>query len=131
MPTTQIAAPSKRKVWAGRIISALPVALLLLSGIMKLMKPAAVLTGFAQYGIGEDLIVTIGLLEIACTVVYAIPQTSVLGAILVTAYTGGATAINVRVHNPALIMTILIGVLAWVGLYLRNERFSSLVPLRS
>jgi len=123
--------PSKAKLWAGRIISALPVLLLLFSGFMKLMKPAPVLQGFAHYGYSESLIVPIALLEIACTVIYAIPRTSILGAILVTAYLGGATATNVRVGDPSFVMTVLLGVLAWIGLYLRDERLSALVPLRS
>ena len=132
MPSTsQTNGPSKAKLWAGRIISALPVLLLLFSGFMKLMKPAPVLQGFAHYGYSESLIVPIALLEIACTVIYAIPRTSILGAILVTAYLGGATATNVRVGDPSFVMTVLLGVLAWIGLYLRDERLSALVPLRS
>jgi len=122
--------PSKTRLWAGRIVSAIPILLLLFSGVMKLMKPAPVLQGFAHYGYPESLIVPIGLLEIACTVIYAIPRTSVLGAILVTAYMGGATATNVRVHDPAFIMTTLLGVVAWVGLYLRDQRLGALVPTR-
>jgi len=109
---TQNVRVSTKKLWAGRIISALPILLLLFSGIMKLLKPPAVLQGFAVYGYPEHLLVAIGLLEIGCTVAYAIPRTSILGAILVTAYMGGATASNVRVGNPAFIMTALLGVLA-------------------
>ena len=124
--TNQTAAPSKKRLWAGRIISAIPVLLLLFSGVMKLMKPVSVLQGFARYGYAENLIVIIALLEITCTVLYAIPRTSVLGAILVTAYMGGATATNVRVGDPSYVMTVLLGVLAWIGLYLRDERVSAL-----
>jgi uncharacterized membrane protein YphA (DoxX/SURF4 family) len=122
---------SKKKLWAGRIISALPVLLLLFSGVMKLMKPPSVLQGFAGYGYPESMLVVIGLLEIACTVIYAIPRTSILGAILLTGYLGGATATNVRVGNPAFIMTVILGVLAWVGLFLRDDRLRALIPLRS
>jgi hypothetical protein len=121
---------SKKRQWAGRIISALPVLLLLFSGVMKLLKPSAVLQSFAGYGYPEHLLVAIGLLEIACTVVYVIPRTSILGAILVTGYLGGATATNVRIGNPAFIMTTLLGVLAWLGLYLRDDRLRALLPLR-
>lgn len=121
---------SKKTLWAGRIISALPILLLLFSGVTKLLKPPSVLRAFALYGYPEHQLAAIGLLEIACTVVYAIPQTSILGAILVTGYLGGATATNVRVSNPAFIMTTLLGVLAWLGLYLRDTRLRSLVPLR-
>jgi len=122
---------SKKKLWAGRIISALPVLLLLFSGVMKLMKPPSVLQGMAAYGYPESLIVVIGLLEIACTVIYTIPRTSILGAILLTGYLGGATATNVRVGNPAFIMTVILGVLAWVGLFLRDDRLRAFLPLRS
>ena len=121
---------SKKTLWAGRVISALPILLLLFSGVTKLLKPPSVLQAFALYGYPEHQLAAIGLLEIACTVVYAIPQTSILGAILVTGYLGGATATNVRVSNPAFIMTTLLGVLAWLGLYLRDARLRSLIPLR-
>ncbi len=128
---TQTAPVSKKKLWAGRIISALPVLLLLLSGVMKLMKPAPVVQGFAQFGYPESLILKIGILEIFCTLVYMIPRTSVLGAILMTGYLGGATATNVRVGDPSSFIAVLVGVLVWAGLYLRDDRLRALIPLRS
>jgi hypothetical protein len=128
---TQTAPVSKKKLWAGRIISALPVLLLLLSGVMKLMKPAPLVQGFAQFGYPETLILKIGILEIFCTVVYMIPRTSVLGAILMTGYLGGATATNVRVGDPSSFIPVLVGVLVWAGLYLRDDRLRALIPLRS
>jgi DoxX-like protein len=131
MPSdTQTATASRKKLWAGRVISAIPVLLLLFSGVMKLTKAPSVMQGFAGYGYPESLIVVIGLLEIACTVVYAIPRTSMIGAILLTGYLGGATATNVRVGNPAFIMTTILGVLAWLGLFLRDDRLRALIPLR-
>src|SRR5713226_9193532 len=111
---TQTAPVSKKKLWAGRIISALPVLLLLLSGIMKLMKPAPVVQGFARFGYSESLILVIGMLELICTIVYVIPRTSVLGAILLTGYLGGATATNVRVGDPLFFVPAILGVLVWV-----------------
>jgi uncharacterized membrane protein YphA (DoxX/SURF4 family) len=128
---TQTAPVSTKRLWTGRIISALPVLLLLFSGVMKLLKLPAVLQGFAGYGYPESLIVVIGFLEITCTVVYVIPRTSILGAILLTGYLGGATATNVRVGNPAFIMTGILGVLAWLGLFLRDDQVRALIPLRS
>jgi hypothetical protein len=128
---TQAAPVSKKKLRAGRIISAIPVLLLLFSGAMKMLKLPSVLQGFAAYGYPEHLIPIIGLLEIACTVVYAVPRTSILGAILLAAYLGGATATNVRVGNPAFIATAILGVLVWAGLYLRDDRLHSLIPLRT
>src|SRR3989449_4441400 len=97
---TQTAQVSKKMLWAGRIISALPVLLLLFSGAMKLVKPAPVVQAFAHLGYPESLALRIGILELACTVVYVIPRTSVLGAILLTGYLGGATATHVRIGDP-------------------------------
>jgi hypothetical protein len=128
---TQTALASKKMLWTGRVISALPAITLLFAGSMKLTKSASVLRGFAQYGYPDRLIVLIGILEIGCTVVYLIPRLSVLGAILMTAFLGGATASNVRIGNPAWTVTVLLGILVWLGLYLRDARIRALVPLRS
>ncbi len=127
---TQTSPVSTRSLWAGRIVSAIPVLLLLLSAVMKLMKPPSVVQGFAHFGLPLNLAVKIGILELTCAVVYAIPRTCVLGAILMTAYLGGATVTNVRVGD-SFIMTVVLGVLVWVGLFLRDERLRALVPLRS
>jgi DoxX-like family len=128
---TQAASVSKKRIWAGRIISAVPVLLLLFSGVMKLMKPAPVVQGFVHFGYPESLIFGLGILELACTVVYLIPRTSVLGAILLTGYLGGATATNVRVGDPLFFLPAILGVLVWGGLYLRDDRLRALLPLRS
>ncbi len=121
---------SPKRLWAGRITSALPALLLLASGTMKLLKLAVVIEGMAHYGYPERLIFTIGMLEIGCAIVYLIPRTAMLGAILMTAYLGGATATNVRVGDPSFIGPVLAGVLVWAGLYLRDKRLSELIPLR-
>jgi hypothetical protein len=104
---------------------------MLFSGVLKLLKPAPVLQSLAHFGLPESIIFKIGILEIGCTILYLIPRTAVLGAILMTAYLGGATATNVRVGDPSSIMTVLLGVLVWAGLYLREQRLRALVPLRS
>src|SRR5260370_20738141 len=91
---------SKKMLWAGRIMSALPVLLLAFSAVAKLMKPASVVEGFVRLGYPESLIFRIALLELVCAVVYAIPRTSMLGAILLTGYLGGAIATHVRVGEP-------------------------------
>ena len=127
---TQTAPVSKKMLWAGRIISALPVLLLLFSGAMKLVKPAPVVQGFAHFGYPESLALSIGILELACTVVYVIPRTSVLGAILLTGYLGGATATHVRIGDPFFV-PVGLGVLVWGGLFLRDDRLRALIPLRS
>jgi hypothetical protein len=127
----QTSSASKKRLWVGRIISALPVLLLLFSGVMKLMKPAPVVEGFAHFGYPERLIFAIGILELACTIVYAIPRTSVLGAILVTGYLGGATATNVRIGDPLFFAPAILGVLVWGGLFFRDDRLRALLPLRN
>jgi DoxX-like family len=120
---------SKRTLLIGYILSALPVLLLVFSAVLKLMKPTPVVEGFAQFGFPESLIFPLGILELACTVVYLIPRTSILGAILITGYLGGATATNVRVGEPFL-GPVIAGVLAWGGLYLRDARVRALIPLQ-
>jgi uncharacterized membrane protein YphA (DoxX/SURF4 family) len=126
----QNAQVSKKKLWTGRIISALAVLMLVFSGVMKLLKPAAVVEEFARLGYPESLAVSIGILEILCAVVYIIPRTSILGAILLTGYLGGATATHVRIGDPFFI-PIVLGIFIWVGLFLRDGRLQALIPLRS
>lgn len=120
---------SKKMIWAGRIISAIPVLVLLFSGVMKLVKPPPIVDGFVRLGYEESLALAIAILEIACTVVYLIPRTSVLGAILLTGYLGGATATHVRIGDPFYIPVVL-GVMVWAGLYMRDDRLCVLLPIR-
>src|SRR5687767_14183155 len=117
-------------LWAGRIISAIPVLMLLFSGVMKLIKPAGMAEEFARLGYPESLALGLGILELFCTVVYVIPRSSILGAILLTGYLGGAVTTHVRIGDPFFI-PIVLGVLIWGGLYLRDDRLRSLFPLRS
>ena len=126
----QTAPVSKKMLWAGRVVSALPVLTLLMSGVMKLVKPAAVVEEFIRLGYDESHVLGLGILEIACTIVYVIPRTAVLGAILLTGYLGGAVATHVRIGDP-FFPPIIIGVLVWGGLYLRDTRLRALVPFRS
>src|SRR5438477_5880063 len=98
---------SGKVIWAGRITSALPVLLILLGATMKLMMLPQVLEGFARSGYSEHLVFPIGLIELICAIVYLIPRTSVLGAILLTALLGGATATNVRVSDPTWVVTVI------------------------
>jgi hypothetical protein len=126
----QTAPASKKTLWAGRIISALPVLMLIFSGVMKLLKPAPLVEEFARLGYAESLALGIGMLELFCTLLYVIPRTAVLGAILLTAYLGGATATHVRVGDQ-FFTPIIFGLLIWGGLYLRDERLRALIPLRA
>jgi TRAP-type C4-dicarboxylate transport system permease small subunit len=121
---------SKPILWTARVMSALPVLLILLGSVMKLMKHPSVLEGFARAGLPERLIVPVGLIELVCVVVYLIPRTSVLGAILMTGLLGGATITTLRVGDPTYPMPVILGMLAWGGLYLRDVRLRALIPLR-
>jgi hypothetical protein len=123
-------AVSKTALWTGRVMSALPVLLILLGSVMKLMRHPSALEGFARAGVPERLILPVGLIELVCVVVYLIPQTSVLGAILMTGLLGGATITTLRVGDPTYPMPVILGMLAWGGLYLRDVRLRALIPLR-
>jgi hypothetical protein len=127
---SQTAPVSKKMFWASVVASALPVLMLLGSATGKLMKPKAVVEGFEHLGWGEDLALSLAIVEIACTVLYLIPRSCVLGAILLTGYLGGATAAHVRIGEQ-FVTPIVFGVLVWGGLYLRDPRLRALVPLRS
>jgi DoxX-like family len=130
---TQAGRVSKGRLWSGRIISALVVLFLLFDGITKLMKAAPVLEASAQLGYPLTTIVGIGITVLVCTAVYVIPQTSVLGAVLLTGYLGGAVASNVRIGNPMFntLFPIIFGALIWAGIFLRENRLGALIPLRS
>ena len=124
---------SKGTVWAARIVSGLPVLFLLVDGVAKLFKPAPVVEATVRLGYSESTIVPIGVVLIICTIVYLIPKTSVLGAILLTGYLGGAVATHVRVAEGLfpIIFPFIFGLLLWLGLYLRNATLRRLVPLSS
>ncbi len=122
--------PSKAALWGGRVASALPALAMAMSGAMKVSHGAPVVEGFAKFGYPAGALTPIGIVELACVVLYLIPRTAVLGAILIAAYLGGAVATHVRAGEP-FILPVLLGVLAWVGLWLRDPRVRALAPLRS
>ena len=121
---------SKTTLWIGRVMSTLPVLLVLLSSVMKLMKMAAVVEGFARTGVPERLIMPVGVIELVCVIVYVIPQTAVLGVILMTGLLGGATITTLRIGDPTYPMPVIVGMLAWGGLFLRDARLRDLIPIR-
>lgn len=129
----QVGSVPKKNVWAGRILTWLPGLFLLLDGVAKLFKPLPVVEGTVKLGYSEGVIIPIGIVLIICTVLYLIPKTSVLGAILLTGYLGGAVATHVRAADGAfgIIFAVAFGALVWLGIYVRDERLRDLVPFRS
>ena len=131
--TLQAKPTSKTALWAGRILSALAALFLFMDGLGKVMKPPAVVAGTVQLGYPESVIVGLGVLLLACTILYLIPQTAPLGAVLLTGYLGGAVASNLRVGSPLfshVLFPVYLGLLVWGGLYLRDVRLRSLLPLQ-
>ena len=123
-------AASGKVVWVGRVISVLLSLLFAMSAFMKLKGGAEVMQGMAHLGFPESLIMPLAILEISCVVIYLIPATSVLGAILLTGYIGGAICTHLRVGDPFFIQ-IALGIFVWLGLYLRENRLKALIPLRT
>jgi len=133
MQTATRAAPvSNGALWTGRILSGLVVAFLLFDGAIKLIPLDIVVVTSEQLGIPASLARTLGVLTLVCTVLYAIPRTSVLGAILLTGYLGGAIYTHLRVGSPIfthLLFGVYLGLMIWGGLYLRDERLRALIPI--
>jgi len=125
-----VVAASGKVVWVGRVISVLLSLLFAMSAFMKLKGGAEVMQGMAHLGLPESLIMPLAILEISCVVIYLIPATSVLGAILLTGYIGGAICTHWRVGDPFFIQ-IALGIFVWLGLYLRENRLKALIPLRT
>jgi len=123
-------AASGKIVWAGRAISVLLSLLFAMSAFMKLKGGPEVTQGMAHLGLPESLIIPLAIVEISCVVIYLIPATSILGAILLTGYIGGAICTHLRVGDP-FFMQIALGIFVWLGLYLRENRLRALIPLRT
>jgi hypothetical protein len=131
---TQALRISRKILGTGRILSALPVLFLLVDGIMKLMKPESVVKATIELGYPESVIKGLGIVLLVCVILYVVPRTAVLGAILLTGYLGGAIATHVRVGNPLfshILFPVYLAVLIWGGLYLREQRLRALIPLRN
>jgi hypothetical protein len=124
---------SKAALWTGWIMSVLPALFLLFDAVMKLVKPAFVVEGTMKYGYPESSILPLGIVLFASTVLYLVPRSAVLGAILLTGYLGGAVATHVRVEEGwfPILFPVVFGALLWGGLVLRDARLRALVPLRS
>jgi len=127
------AAPPRWMRWLGFVLSGLVVLFLLMDGTMKLMQLPIVLETTAQIGWPAVSVVPLGIVLLVCTALYALPQTTVLGAILLTAYLGGSVATHARIGSPIfshMFFGIYLGVLLWGGLYLRDDRLRALIPYR-
>ena len=122
---------SKGMLWTGRILSGLIVAFILLAVSFGLSKPEMSRQGMRDMGYPESLGTPITIVFLVSTLLYAIPRTSVLGAILLTGYFGGAIATHVRLGQPTFVVGLSMGVLTWLGIYLRDARLRALLPLRT
>jgi uncharacterized membrane protein YphA (DoxX/SURF4 family) len=124
-------AATGKKVWVGWAITILVSLVFLFSGSMKLLGAGGpqLEEGFRHLGLSPSLAIPLGILELACVVIYLIPATSVLGAILLAGYMGGAILTHLRVGDPFFVQ-IIVGLLVWLGIYLREDRLKALIPLR-
>ncbi|HEX4064927.1 MAG TPA: DoxX family protein [Acidobacteriaceae bacterium] len=119
--------------WTGRVIAGLIAAFMLLDAAMKFLRPPQVAAAFVRSGWPLELSVPLGVILLTCTVLYLIPRTAVLGALLLTGYLGGAVASNMRLQTPLFSQTLFpvyFGMLLWLALWLREPRLRELIPLR-
>ena len=125
--------PATMSIWAGRIISALVVIILVADASVNLFAPQLIKAEMSASGFPVELAPVLAALMLPCAVLYAYPRTSVLGAILVTGFFGGAISLHLRmgeIGSPPQLISLLIGVLAWLGLFLRDANVRAVLPLR-
>jgi len=125
---------NNKRPWAGYIVTAIPVLFLLMDAVGKFVRPEAVVKGTIELGYPETVIIPLGIILLVSVIIYVVPATSVLGAILLTGYLGGAVATHVRIGNPLathILFPVYIGILVWLGLYLRDTRVRELLPIRA
>jgi hypothetical protein len=130
--STQLETESKGMLWTGRVLSGLMALLFVFDGVGHLMRPAPVVEAFARLGYPLSASVGIGVLALICTAIYVTPRTSVLGAILLTGYLGGAVSTHVRAGSTLFetIFPVILGVLVWAGILVRDAQLRKLIPLR-
>ena len=130
----ETAAISKSRLWTGRVMSWFAILFLLFDATLKFIKPPAVIeTTVNELGYAEHHIIVMGILGLSVTILYLIPKTSILGAVLLTGYLGGAIATHLRVDNPLfshMLFPVYIGILVWGGIWLRDERLRALFPFK-
>jgi hypothetical protein len=134
----RLAAPdaqrSRRALWSGRILSGVAVLFLLFDATMKVLRLPVAVQGTKQLGYPENVVLWLGVLQLVCLVVYLVPRTSVLGAVLWTGYLGGAVATHVRVGDPLfshVLFPVYVAALLWAGLWLRDARLRAVLPVRA
>lgn len=125
------APPSKARLWIGRVLSAVPILMMLPGIFMNFTRNPQALEGMKRFGYQESALNLVGALAVIAVVLYAIPRTAVLGAIVMTGFFGGAIATHLRIGDPGWPVALICGILTWAGLYLRDERLRALLPLRS
>ncbi len=124
--------PSRKAIWTGRVLSGVAVLFLAFDAVVKLLRLPAAVEGTTRLGYAASVLLALGVLQAVCLVLYLVPRTSVLGAILWTGYLGGAVATHVRVGDPLFshaLFPVYIGVLLWAGLWLRDIRLRALIPV--
>jgi hypothetical protein len=124
---------SSTTIWIGRVLSALAILFLTFDSVIKLLELPVAIQGTTELGYPESVVFGIGLVQLVCLALYVIPQTSVFGAILFTGYLGGAIATHVRIGSPLfthILFPIYVAILLWGGLYAREPRLRSLIPIR-
>jgi hypothetical protein len=132
--TSQAEPVSRASLWVGRILSWIVLLFLIFDGVTKVLKASPSVKGTMELGYSEALVPVIGMILLVCVLFYAIPQTQVLGAILITGYLGGAVASQVRVGKPLFsneLFPIYVAGLVWLALFLQDGRLRALVPFRS
>jgi hypothetical protein len=125
---------SGKRLWAGRVMTILAVLFLLFDSIGKIIKVRPVVEGTIRLGYSEDVLPAIGIVLLVCTIIFVVPRTSVLGAIPLTGYLGGAVATHVRIASPLfshVLFPIYVSCFIWGGLYLRENRLHTLIPINA
>jgi hypothetical protein len=128
--TLTTSAPSKGKIWASRIMSGIVILFMLMDSVFKFIVNEDVIKGTTELGFSTHHLPILGSLGLISIILYAFPRTAVIGAILLTGYWGGAIATHVRMDNPLfshILFPVYLGILAWGGLYLRNEKLRNLL----
>jgi hypothetical protein len=124
----------KRDVWIGRVLSGFAVLFLTFDAALKLLRLPMAIEGTTELGYPAGVVLPLGVVQVVCLVLYVIPRTSVLGAVLWTGYLGGAIATHVRLGNPLfthVLFPVYVALLLWGGLWLRDRRLRTLLPLGS